>query len=158
MLPFRIYPPYYVVKSNETCWKCGCTVPVFALAASRSTAQIRGLELELPSCSPFFLTRIASIPIAFLRVAVKSGANVELRRSGGCALRHYVNVCPCGATLGDHLVFKIPGHAFFPRSLADAERVQVRRMNGPTTSALGDCRFIDRNLDLIFRKKGQILL
>lgn len=149
MLPFRIFPPYFLVRSSTTCWKCHSSAQVFAFGASAHELIDSAFRKHLPATRPFLLTNIASIPIAFLRIAIKSGANLELRKTRASTPAYYVNVCHCEASLGDYFLFTRLGQAFCPKSDEQAKLIQVRRLNGPSTSAEVDCRF-SSNLDSIF--------
>jgi hypothetical protein len=149
MLPFRIFPPYFLLRSSTTCRKCRSLTPVFAFGASGHELVDSDFKKYLPTARPFLLTNIASIPIAFPRIAIKSGANLERRKTRASTSAYYMNVCHCGASLGDYFLFSQPGHAFCPKSRDQAKLIHVRRLNGPSTSAEVDCRFFSFDLDLI---------
>lgn len=149
VLPFRITPHYYLIRSSEICWKCHRPTPVFAFGASGCDALDEDYEDYVPGRGVFLMTNIRSIPAPFIRVAVKNGASIELRRSRTADTEYYMNLCRCGAPRGDYFMFNEPGHGFFPTSELEAGMIHVRRLNAPTTPVEVYCQFIDNNLELV---------
>ena len=123
-----IHPPYHLLRSRESCWKCGSDAEVIAF----TTAEVTGEEdddNELPVHSPVVLTNIRSAPHPFLIAATRSGANYESRFSKTAGHEYFMNQCGCGAVLGDHFLHNEPGHAFFPMNEEEASSVQVQEID-----------------------------
>lgn len=103
--------PFYLLRGEEDCWKCGTTCRVVGLAA--------GAE------NPYVLSNIKEMPEAFLLAIEAVHPQFEKRQSYTAGSAYYMNTCPCGAHFGDFYLFSEPGGPFFPTTKEEAAGLEV---------------------------------
>ena len=115
-----IHPPFFLVESQQDCWKCGQSCAVYGFIASEITGD-DGPAFE----GPYFLQNVEELPAPLaesLPVGEKSFAKVGSLTAG---FAYYANICKCGANFGDHYLFSEPGGAFFPLGPKDLAKIKL---------------------------------
>lgn len=115
-------PPFYLLLGAQDCWKCGETVRVAGLASAEPP------EDGDDDCEPFMLNNIQVMPDEFLAAIRRIQPAYEKRASKTAGISYFVNVCRCGAHIGDHYLFAEPGGAFFPMDDEEASQVSVYKL------------------------------
>jgi hypothetical protein len=118
--------PIYLVRSHESCWKCGRRQEVIALAA-------RHLEETDPEPlhegdEPVLFENMKEMPKEILEFVTRVHPHYEKRTSRTAESTYYMNTCDCGAHFGDFYLHSEPGHAFFPMSEEEAYEITIQEI------------------------------
>ena len=116
-ISLKIFSPLYLVGKEIPCWKCGGTMPVIALIATRVE------EMDDEIC---ILSDIEELPQDILHHMAKRSPSFKLQYSQTLGESYYGNTCPhCSMLTGDHYLHATPGGAFFPVNEEEARRLYI---------------------------------
>ena len=137
-----IHPPFHLLRSWESCWKCGAVAEAIAFAVAAVTCDSGDEEDddELPVHSPAVLEMIVEAPLPFLAAAAHSSADYRKGYSRTAECEYFMNHCTCGAPFGDYFLHSEPGHAFFPTGDSEAKAIKVHRIDCHDAQEI-DCGF-----------------
>ncbi|MCP3751873.1 DUF5710 domain-containing protein [Pseudomonas sp. SBB6] len=137
-------PYYYIAESLSDCWKCSNWGRVFAFLLPPEHEEFEVVEDEDEAfaltchqgywaCHGYYakVSQLASVsPDVLEQLRLRTQQYKPARsKTAGCI--YYMNHCEhCGAKLGDFFMHSEPGGAFFPTCPEEAERIQLRRVNG----------------------------
>lgn len=119
------YTPIYLVKSADTCWKCGNRADVFCLASD-------GFESEGYFYEGLFVTYgyLESIPKNLLQYFRENCPSYYPDYSKTTNNSYCMNHCSCGAKLGDFYLHSEPGGGFFPTNEKRAKEIVLAEIRG----------------------------
>ena len=126
----KITSPIYLLRSYESCWKCGSNEQVIAIA---TTSLVDEEEDDVPEsiCSqeePALLNNIVNMPRVFLDHLRAAHPLFQKRMSSTAGHSYYMNTCTCGAHFGDFYLFSEPGGAFFPDNAEQAKAITIEEL------------------------------
>ncbi len=118
----------YIVKGWRTCWKCGQSIPVYAIGVDSFAAK--GDDGTWHFNGHFTLIN------GIERYSYEANEKIA-RLTDGCLKLHYsktvetkylMNLCPsCGAPQGDNYLYEEIDSVFAPATIADAENLEIYR-------------------------------
>jgi hypothetical protein len=78
-----VHPPFHLLRSWESCWKCGGEAEAIAFAVATVTCESgdEDDEDELPVHSPVVLQNVGVAPLPFVAAAAQSDADYRNRYS-----------------------------------------------------------------------------
>lgn len=122
----KVTSPIYLLRSFQSCWKCGANQEVIAIAT-------RHLEESDPNAlhegdEPVALENIEVMPAPILEYIRRVHPRYEKRVSKTAGSAYYMNTCTCGAHFGDFYLHNEPGGAFFPMSEDEASQIEIEEM------------------------------
>lgn len=113
----RAIAPFYLLKSKESCWKCGNQSSVITFAAS-------GLDGGINDYVKFLY--VAVLPERLKAFVEKYYPNYFIDYSNTTESYYYINHCEmCKASLGDFYMHSEPEHAFFPQTVEAASGIEI---------------------------------
>lgn len=133
-----LHPPFYLLKSQEICWKCRRPAEAVAFAAGSATPHDD--EDEVDDLSPLILRDIKDAPEPFLIAAAQAGIDFRKRLSRTAGVEYFMNHCACGAPFGDHFLHNEPGYAFFPLDEREAAQIRIQEIDWDVDME-SDCGF-----------------
>ena len=126
----KITSPIYLLRSHETCWKCGSNQQViaFATASLLDDEEDGDPETIASQEEPVLLDNIEEMPAEFLIYLRAAHPLFQKRMSKTAGHSYYMNTCPCGAHFGDFYLFSEPGGAFFPDTIVQAKAITIEEL------------------------------
>lgn len=130
-------PNYSIARTDTGCWHCGRWTRVLALLLPEdhetldpeAAGELTGWQ---PAGANAFLFYVAYLPDDVQRRLVQLSATISAAHSEATANCYWANHCEhCGSLLEDHELHCEPGGAFMPCSEAEAQSIQLLRINEP---------------------------
>lgn len=116
-LTLRLRAPFYVVESQEECYKCGEISNVITFAGSGTQQENNNFML---------LSYITALTENVQKFIEKEYYDYFLDFSNTTQSYYYMNHCSnCSARLGDFYMYSEPGGAFFPMSHDEAKTIKL---------------------------------
>jgi hypothetical protein len=115
----RAIAPFYLITSQEVCWKCGTSSPVITFAAE-------GIEGQAEDGDPTWVTfcYVAHVPERLRRFLTLRHPFYFRDYSNTVQTYYYLNHCAsCSTKIGDYYLHSEPGGGFFPTSEVEARRI-----------------------------------
>lgn len=122
-----LHPPFYLLRSFESCWKCRKEAAAIAFAVTAVTPHDD--EDEVDDFSPLILRDIQDAPHPFIAAAAQTEAHFQKGFSRTSGREYFMNHCTCGAAFGDHFLHSEPGHAFFPTDEGEAALIHIQEID-----------------------------
>lgn len=122
----KIASPLYLLRSKESCWKCGSEQPVIALACNKLVES--GAIGPVYENEVFILSDIAEIPSDILEYVQAVNPQFEKRQSKTAEFSYFANTCKCGALFGDFYLHSEPDGAFFPTTQEQAGSISIEKL------------------------------
>jgi hypothetical protein len=118
----HINGPLFVAEAKSTCWSCGESTPVVALAT----------EMLDENGDPYICTllEVEEIPSALSLLFRKHHPFFRMSFSEVGEIACFMNHCRCGASQEDWHLHHEPGETFFPLSPEEAMTILLRRIPG----------------------------
>lgn len=117
--------PIYLVTSWESCWQCGESEAVIALATTSVIDDDDDDYDQEGDDEPYLLMNVREMPEEVVRTVQERHPRFQKCASKTAGFTYYANHCECGANFGDFFLHSKPGHAFFPMSDEAAARITV---------------------------------
>lgn len=135
MNKLRLFPPIYLLFSQEACYRCGASVPVVAIACKKFVELGDADESATDEGEPILISDIVEMPPELLRAIHALHPHYEKRHSRMAGFDYYMNLCPhCNAHFGDFFLFSEPDGAFFPMEEAAFAAIKIRQL--PMTASV----------------------
>jgi hypothetical protein len=127
----KVISPIYLLRSFQSCWKCGLNQEVIAIATKHF--EENNPDALHQGDEPVALENIEEMPQVIFDFIVQVHPRYEKRTSKTASSAYYMNICECGAHFGDFYLHYKPDGAFFPTNEDEAEQITIEEM--PFTGA-----------------------
>ena len=129
----RFSNPILILESRNSCYKCGSSEKVVALASQDFSEYLededKWSEIEHVEDDLIVVHTVIEMPPVLLAEIQKIHPHYEHRRSRTINERYWMNCCSkCGVHFGDFYMHEEPGGSFFPMTEQEAERMVVRKL------------------------------
>lgn len=124
----KVSSPIYLLRSSESCWKCGAVQEVVALATRHLHEDDPDGDETDTEDEPIILDNISEMPQEVLDYIRAVHPRYEKRTSKTMGSAYYMNTCSCGAHFGDFYLYSEPGGAFFPDTEEQASHIAIEEL------------------------------
>ncbi|WP_320534194.1 hypothetical protein [Robbsia andropogonis] len=144
-MPEYVAPNFLLASNTQSCWKCGCSTPVFSVASKgdylarlplceEDDATTEGVVWTMAE-SGTFIGNLTLVNGSVRRSLARHCPNYRVDFSKTAESNYFINHCrSCDAKLGDFYMHNEPGGAFFPTTEVQATKIQLRKVEVPLLS------------------------